>query len=698
MNTFDNTPEILDVTLRDGSYLIEFQFTARDTAVIGSALESAGIRWIEVGHGLGLNASATGKGTAAATDEEYLEAAAESLKLARWGMFFIPGIGRADDLRLASRYKMPFVRIGTNITEIDQAEPFIKQAKDLGMLVSFNGMKSYAVSPEEWGQKAAAVGEWGADIACLVDSAGCMFPDQISKYLRAARAESPVALGFHGHDNLALSMANTLRAIDEGAALVDSSLQGMGRSAGNAITEILVAIMKKRGLLPNIDMNAVMDIGFGLVRPLLGHRGVDPMGVTGGYAGFHSSFTPKVVKYAEKHGVDVRDLILSLCSKDQISAPDALLEALGLELASAKGSSPISISSPRTKEPRRLGGGQAIKDLLVELRREAVKAAKISVLNAVIADGPLEEMAVSGNVQQTIGHVVGSVRFATNEQLETILQCVEGKADVMFLDVDRKPAGPPDIVATAARVLVKTTLLTYLDSRLWVDAVETQTVRLLKEDLEDVPVVIVGSHNKSRLLGTVLNQRGASVTLLSSETATLPESNLNGIHEFRADTRQAGDKLEEARMVIVWPDGDPWFGEREARRLAPGAYVLDSGMGGFPKGAVDEIAKRNAVLVRLDMWPALAGALHAAHESYRISVKSMGRTTIAGVPVVAGGAMGHKGDVIVDHVHDPSRVIGIADGQGAILFQYTDEEADRVHRVAREISSRMVAPRFNALQ
>ena len=96
MATFDLIPDILDVTLRDGSYLIDFQFTAEDTATIAAALESIGFRWIEVGHGLGLNASQAGKGMAAATDEEYMEASAEALEDAKWGMFFIPGIGRHE--------------------------------------------------------------------------------------------------------------------------------------------------------------------------------------------------------------------------------------------------------------------------------------------------------------------------------------------------------------------------------------------------------------------------------------------------------------------------------------------------------------------------------------------------------------------------------------------------------------------------
>ena len=76
----------------------------------------------------------------------------------------------------------------------------------------------------------------------------------------------------------------------------------------------------------------------------------------------------------------------------------------------------------------------------------------------------------------------------------------------------------------------------------------------------------------------------------------------------------------------------------------------------------------------------------------------MGRSTVAGVPIVAGGAMGRKGDVIVDSIREPSRVLGIADGQGGIVFQFTSEETDRVQVVTDEIRSRMLAPHFTALQ
>src|ERR1019366_1154167 len=164
--------QILECTLRDGSYAVDFQFTARDTALIASALESAGFTLIEIGHGVGMNASQCGKGNAAASDEEYMKAAASSLRTARWGMFFIPGIGRHEDLELAAQYGMGFVRIGTNAAEVADAQPYIEHARKLGMHVSANLMKSYVLPPKELAANARVSESSGAQMVCLVDSAG----------------------------------------------------------------------------------------------------------------------------------------------------------------------------------------------------------------------------------------------------------------------------------------------------------------------------------------------------------------------------------------------------------------------------------------------------------------------------------------------------------------------------------------------
>ena len=706
MAIFQVIPDILEVTLRDGSYLIDFQFTAEDTATIAAALEGIGFRWIEVGHGLGLNASRTGKGLAAATDEEYMEAAAQALKHAKWGMFFIPGIGREEDLRVAASYGMSFIRIGTNATETAQAEPYIALAKELGFIVSYNAMKSYAVDPGEFGKIVARVRSWGADIACLVDSAGSMDPDSVAAYIRVAQGESDSPLGYHGHDNLSLAMANTLRAIEEGAVLVDSSLQGMGRSAGNAITEVLVAILQRRGLMTHIDLKTAMDVGQGLIQPLLGKRGIDPMAVTSGLAKFHSAFTGKVQSYARKHDIDVRDLIVRLCEEDQVSAPDELLERLSRELALMKMPRVLSIPMLRVESGDQPSPIEALDRLLKELRARAVKSGKFSALNVVKGGKPAPEIVVSGNIHATQSHVVGSVEFTSSEQLQTIVSNTDGRVDVLLLDVDRKPFMPGNAIEWARTGLKKTVLLTYLDSRVWAAAVEEQVVRVLHENLVGSTIVIAGVHSRSHFLALRLAERGGAVTLLSdpAQNATArisdPDDSLSlegsrlSFDLLKAQSNAANKALSKASAVLVWPTGDAWFGQDFAKHLSKGTFVLDAGIGAILPSGIEEAHQRGCFLLRVNIWPALTGALSAAHESFLESRNALGWDTIDNVPVVAGGAMGRSGDVIVDSVKHPTRIIGVCDGQGNVRFRFNQAEAERVRKVQAEINRRLVTPQM----
>ena len=107
-------PEIFDVTIRDGSYVVDFQFDRNDVQGLYALIDRMGFRYVEVGHGFGLNASAK-KGSAAATDDDYLAAAAAGCTTSRFGTFFIPGIGEKEHIhRARTDFGMHFVRIGND--------------------------------------------------------------------------------------------------------------------------------------------------------------------------------------------------------------------------------------------------------------------------------------------------------------------------------------------------------------------------------------------------------------------------------------------------------------------------------------------------------------------------------------------------------------------------------------------------------
>ncbi len=324
--------QILDTTLRDGSYAVNFSFTTSDTAVICKELEAAGVEWIEIGHGVGFNGSNMGHGEAIHTDEEYIMAAAGAIEKAQWGMFCIPGIARLEDLDMAAQYGMKFIRVGTDVTRVESSRPFIEKAKGYGMTVMANYMKSYAMAPKDFAKQVKLSESYGVDGVYIVDSSGGMFPHQIEAYFNAIREVSELKVGFHGHDNLGLAVSNALYAADLGIELIDTSLQGLGRSAGNASTELVVAALLKKGVPLNINLLKVMEIGKKFIKPLVKLKGKESLDIVAGFADFHSSYMHHIQKFSAKYRVSPELLIIELCKVDKVDVKPDVLEAIAQRL------------------------------------------------------------------------------------------------------------------------------------------------------------------------------------------------------------------------------------------------------------------------------------------------------------------------------------------------------------------------------
>jgi 4-hydroxy-2-oxovalerate aldolase len=350
--TVMNRLNVLDNTLRDGSYAVDFSFTAADTAAICAALERAGVHYIEVGHGGGLGATAKGIYPAAASDEEYLRAARSALKSSLFGMFCIPGTARIEDIDLAADHGMGFIRIGTDVTRVAESRPFFERAKQRGLFATANLMKSYAVPPQQFAEAAAQSASFGADVVYLVDSAGGMFPEDVLAYLDALRQRTPVTFGFHGHDNLGMAVYNSVFSADHGCSFVDGSLQGLGRSAGNAATELLVASLDKRGYDTGIDVLRLLKVRDECSCALLGQPVFTSLDVVSGYAGFHTNFLPKVLDAAEEYDLDPARMIIELCEIDRLGVSDEALRRVADRLREAEG---VANSAPAPAIAARAG-------------------------------------------------------------------------------------------------------------------------------------------------------------------------------------------------------------------------------------------------------------------------------------------------------------------------------------------------------
>ena len=343
--------KILDTTLRDGSYATNFSFTQEDTSNICKELQKAGIEFIEIGHGVGFRGSENGFGQAKHTDEEYLKAAKSVLSESKFGMFCIPGIAKLEDIDFAKKYNMDFIRIGTDVTRIPESKEFIKKAKDSGMFVTANYMKSYAIPPTTFAEKVVLSEEYGADVVYIVDSAGGMFGNDLENYYNEIRKITSIPLGFHGHDNLGLSISNSILAAELGFEIIDSALQGLGRSSGNASTEVLIAALTKKGFSTGINFRKILEVGVKHIQSYTS-RGRMPLDVVAGFTDFHSSYMPHIERVSKQYNVDPISLMIEITKIDKVDLDPKNLEKI------ASGLPPIDMSVEEQFDFNRYVGGE----------------------------------------------------------------------------------------------------------------------------------------------------------------------------------------------------------------------------------------------------------------------------------------------------------------------------------------------------
>jgi 4-hydroxy-2-oxovalerate aldolase len=193
-------------------------------------------------------------------------------------------------------------------------------------------MKSYAVSPGQFAEQVKLSESYGADMIYIVDSAGGMFPEDIRKYYEAVRNVTAIPIGFHGHDNLGMAVSNSVEAALSGAHFVDSSLQGLGRSAGNASTEQLVLSLLKKGFDVGVDFIRVLKLGEKYIQPLLPNKGKMPLDLISGFADFHSSYMHHIEKASSKHNVDPARLIIEMCTIDKVNLDVHILEEVATKM------------------------------------------------------------------------------------------------------------------------------------------------------------------------------------------------------------------------------------------------------------------------------------------------------------------------------------------------------------------------------
>ncbi|WP_439658932.1 4-hydroxy-2-oxovalerate aldolase [Lentzea sp. HUAS TT2] len=330
---------LTDTSLRDGSHHKRHQFTVDDVRSIVAALDGAGVPVIEVTHGDGLGGSSFNYGFSHTPEQELIKVAVETATQAKIAVLMLPGVGVKDDILVSQDNGASIVRIATHCTEADVSVQHFQLARERGLETVGFLMMAHSQPPEALARQARIMADAGCQCVYVVDSAGALVLEQVSDRVSALVAElgEDAQVGFHGHENLGLSVANSVAAARAGAKQIDGSVRGFGAGAGNTPLEAFVGVCDKLGFETGVDFFKIVDAAEDVVRPVMPDECLlDRMALMMGYAGVYSSFLKHAYTQAERYGVSGAQILVRAGERKLVGGQEDQLIDIALELSREK--------------------------------------------------------------------------------------------------------------------------------------------------------------------------------------------------------------------------------------------------------------------------------------------------------------------------------------------------------------------------
>jgi 4-hydroxy 2-oxovalerate aldolase len=240
-----------------------------------------------------------------------------------------------DDLREAREAGASVARIATHCTEADVSVQHFGAARDLGMETVGFLMLAHRLDPAGLARQARIMVDAGAECVYVVDSAGALVLSDAQARVQALVGEigRDAQVGFHGHQNLSLGVANSVLACQAGASQIDGALCALGAGAGNAPTEVLAATFSRLGIPTGVDVDGALAAAEEVVRPIIPRLPwMDRSSVVQGYAGVYSSFLLHAQRAAERYGVPAHAILQRVGEAGYVGGQEDMIIDVALQL------------------------------------------------------------------------------------------------------------------------------------------------------------------------------------------------------------------------------------------------------------------------------------------------------------------------------------------------------------------------------
>jgi len=321
------TITICDPSLRDGNHCVKHKIDLDSVARYCKFADEARIPIIEVGHGNGLGASSLLIGQMPHSDFQMLTVARGNLKRTKLGVLVIPGLGTIKkDIQPAIDIGVDVFRVASHVTEADITQKHIEYVRNKGKTAYGVLMMSALANTKILVSEAKKMEEYGAETFLIMDSTGTYMPRDIEDRIKALKDNLSIRIGFHGHNNLGLAIANSLVAVQYGADIIDACIRGFGAGAGNTQLEIIIPVLEQYGFNTDIDFQRVIVEADNVMNYLVKNAPITaPINILTGLHKLFSGFEKPIVKASKLYGLQYSSLIFELGNRKLVAGQEDLI-------------------------------------------------------------------------------------------------------------------------------------------------------------------------------------------------------------------------------------------------------------------------------------------------------------------------------------------------------------------------------------
>lgn len=318
---------ISDPSLRDGNHSVKHTISLSSIERYCKFAEKAKIPVIEVGHGNGLGASSILIGQSLHSDKDILTTARQNLQKTKLSVHSIPGIATIhNDIKPAIDCGVDIFRIATHCTESTLSKTHIEFLKNQSKEVHGVLMMSALISSKELLSQALNMQSYGAEAIIIMDSTGTYMPKDVQERISLLVNNLSVSVGFHGHNNLGLSVANSLVAAENGAEIIDACICGFGAGAGNTPLELILPVLEKNRFNTSIDFNVVIKEAESVLDYLVPEIPVaNPVNILTGLNKLFSGFEKPIIKASKLYNIEYSSLIFELGNRKLVAGQEDLI-------------------------------------------------------------------------------------------------------------------------------------------------------------------------------------------------------------------------------------------------------------------------------------------------------------------------------------------------------------------------------------